>query len=576
MSRTGVFICYCEMKVGDAIDRDALVQAIREWPDVGHVSVREDMCLDPGFAGLRRTVAAEKIDAAVVTTCTSATHAAAIRAALVLEGLEPHRIRIVDLETHLSWPPRANIEATRGGIIEAIREAVDAVRTATPVTRAATPIVKRALVIGGGIAGIQTSLDIADAGYEVLLVEKTSSIGGHMLQYAEVFPTLDCPQCIGTPKMVEVGQHAKIRILACSEVESVSGSVGDFTVTIRRKAIYVDWEKCNGCGICQQKCLTPVPSEYNRRLPFSQTRAISTPFAQAVPNKPVINRDLCGHFTTELCQVCAKICPHGAINFEQQDTLLEEKVGAIVVAAGFDLMPKARIGEFAEDKDIVDGIEFERILCPSGPTAGVVRRPSDGREPHEVVFVSCAGSRDPELGVPYCSRVCCMYLAKQALLYKHVVHHGQAYLFYMDQRTTGKGYEEFAKRAVEEYGVVYLRGRISKIFRDGDQLKVQGVDTLSGAKVEIPCDMVVLGMAMIPSEDAIGLARKLGIATNEHGFIAEAHQKLRPLETSAPGIFVAGTAQGPRDIPDSVAMGSGAASMVLELFSNSPTTRLQP
>jgi heterodisulfide reductase subunit A len=567
VSRTGVFICYCEMKAGGAIDRDGLVRAVREWPDVGHASICEDMCLDPGLAGLRRIVAAEKIDAAVVTTCTSATHASAIRAALALEGLEPHRIRIVDLETHLSWPPRANLEATRSGIIEAIRRAVEALRTATPGTRTATPITKRALVIGGGIAGIQTSLDIADAGYEVLLVEKTSSIGGHMLQYAEVFPTLDCPQCIGTPKMVEVGQHAKIRILACSEVESVSGSAGDFTVTIRRKATYVDWEKCNGCGICQQKCLTPVPSEYNRRLPFNQARAISTPFAQAVPNKPVINRDLCGHFTTELCQVCAKICPLGAIDFEQQDTLLEEKVGAIVVAAGFDLMPKSRIGEFAGDKDIVDGIEFERILCPSGPTAGVVRRPSDGREPREVVFVSCAGSRDPELGVPYCSRVCCMYLAKQALLYRHVVHDGQAYLFYMDQRTTGKGYEEFAKRAVEEYGVVYLRGRVSKIFRDGDQLRVQGVDTLSGAKVEIPCDLVVLGMAMIPSEEAMGLARKLGIATDEHGFIAEAHPKLRPMETTAAGIFVAGTAQGPRDIPDSVAMASGAASMVLELFS---------
>ncbi|MCP4716222.1 MAG: CoB--CoM heterodisulfide reductase iron-sulfur subunit A family protein, partial [Deltaproteobacteria bacterium] len=211
-------------------------------------------------------------------------------------------------------------------------------------------------------------------------------------------------------------------------------------------------------------------------------------------------------------------------------------------------------------------IEFERILCPSGPTAGEVLRPSDSRSPKEVVFVSCIGSRDPEHGVPYCSRVCCMYLAKQALLYRHVVHDGQAYVFYMDQRSTGKGYEEFIQRAVEEYGVLYLRGRISKIFREGDQLKVQGVDTLTGQQVDIACDLVVLGMAMMPATGIEELAARLGIRLDINGYVAEAHAKLSPMETSVQGIYVAGTAQGPRDIPDSVAMGSGAASKVLELF----------
>ncbi|MCL0065988.1 CoB--CoM heterodisulfide reductase iron-sulfur subunit A family protein [Dehalococcoidia bacterium] len=433
----------------------------------------------------------------------------------------------------------------------------------------AMPVTRRALVIGGGITGIQASLDIADAGYEVLLVEKTPSIGGHMLQYSEVFPTLDCPQCIGTPKMVEVGQHPNIKIMAYSEVDSVSGEAGKFTVTIRKKAKYVDWDKCNGCGVCQQKCLTTVPAEYNCGLPFNKRKAIYTPFAQAVPNKPVIDRDHCGYFTTGICQVCSKTCPlgDGVIDFSQEDTLVEENVGAIVVAAGFDLMAKGAISEFVEDPDIIDGLEFERILCPSGPTAGAVMRPSDGIEPREVVFISCVGSRDPELGVPYCSRVCCMYLAKQALLYKHAVHDGQAYIFYMDQRTTGKGYEEFVRRAVEEYDVMYLRGRVSKIFRDGDRLWVQGADTLSGKRVDISCDLVVLGMAMMPSAGFKELARKLGIATDEYGFITEIHSKFRPMETSVPGIYVAGTAQGPRDIPDSVAMGSGVASKVLRVLS---------
>jgi heterodisulfide reductase subunit A len=251
------------------------------------------------------------------------------------------------------------------------------------------------------------------------------------------------------------------------------------------------------------------------------------------------------------------------------DSYEELDVGAIVVATGFELTPKKAITEFEPDPDILDGIQFERILCPSGPTAGVVLRPSNAKTPKEVVFISCVGSRDPEHGVPYCSRVCCMYLAKQAMLYKHAVPDGQAYIFYMDTRSTGKGYEEFVQRAVEEDGVLYLRGRVSKVFRDGDKLKVWGADTLTGKRIELSCDLVVLGMAMIPNPESKELMRILGINTDSHGFINEAHYKLRPLETNIPGVYVAGTAQGPRDIPDSVAQGSGAASKVLTLFSAS-------
>ncbi len=445
---------------------------------------------------------------------------------------------------------------------------------------AAGTIVRRAMVIGGGIAGIQASLDIADAGYDVLLVEKTSSIGGHMLQYSEVFPTLDCPQCIGTPKMVEVGQHSHITILACSEVEAIRGCAGDFTVSVRRRATYVNWNICTGCGQCQEKCPVKVPSEYNCCLPFDSRKAIHIPFAQAVPNRPVIDPSVCRYFAYRRfvesgedgkkppeCRVCEKTCPAGAIAWDQKDEVVEERVGAVIIATGFDLMPVREVPGFAEDPDIIDGLEFERILCPSGPTAGAVKRPSDRREPKEVVFISCVGSRDPELGKPYCSRVCCMYLAKQAMLFKHAVPDGQAYVFYMDQRTTGKGYEEFLQRAVEHDGVMYLRGRVSSLFRDGDRIVVRGADTLTGNKVDIDCDLVVLGMAMLPSNTAGDVVPRLGIKADEHGFITSAHEKMQPAETSVPGIYVAGTAQGPRDIPDSVAMASGAASKVLELFS---------
>lgn len=578
VNRIGIFICHCDIKVGSAFRKDDVVQAAGRIPDTAYVEITADLCLHAQASRIRQKIAAENLNALVLTTCSSAIHAESLRQVFTTAAIPSYKIEVLDLESLFPWPRSASSQQTTAHVIDALKQAVGAVRAAAPPT-AAAPVTRRALVIGGGIAGIQTSLDIADAGYEVLLVEKTSSIGGHMLQYAEVFPTLDCPQCIGTPKMVEVGQHPNIKILACSEVESVSGAAGDFTVRIKRKATYVDWNTCNGCGLCQQKCPAKVPSEYNCRLPFNKRGAIYVPFAQAVPNKPVIDAGSCRYFAYRRfmkeggqgkkppeCRVCEKLCPVKAIDWSQQDTVIEERVGSIVVATGFDLMPKNMAPEFADDPDIINGLEFERILCPSGPTAGAVKRPSDNREPREVVFVSCVGSRDPEHGVPYCSRVCCMYLVKQALLYRHAVHSGQAYLFYMDQRTTGKGYEEFAQRAVEEYGVIYLRGRVSRIYREGDQLMVLGADTLSGKRLEIPCDMVVLGMAMMPSEEGRLLAHRLGLAVNEHGFIAEAHAKLRPCETSVAGIYVAGTAQGPRDIPDSVAMGSGAASRVLEFF----------
>ncbi len=436
--------------------------------------------------------------------------------------------------------------------------------------------VRRALVIGGGVAGIQAALDVADAGYEVVLVEKSPSIGGHMIQYAEVFPTLDCPQCILTPRMVEIAHHPRIKLLTSAEVQSVAGEVGAFRVQVLRQARRVNHDLCNGCGICWQKCPESVPSEFEAGV--GERKAIYIPFAQAVPAKPVIDAAHCRYIRYQefissgaegkkppQCRICERLCPRQAIDWEDQPELISEDVGAIIVATGFDLMPVSRLPEYADDPDVVDGIKFERMLSPGGPTAGAVRRPSDGRVPREVVFVSCAGSRDPEHGVPYCSRVCCMYLAKQAMLYRHAVPTGTAHVFYIDTRTTGKGYEEFLQRAVSE-GARYWRGKVSRVYRDGDHLVVQGADTLTGRQVEVMADMVVLGMAMLPGNGSTDLAARLGIATDEHGFITPRHPRTAPVETTRPGIFVAGTAQGPRDIPDSVAHGSAAAAHVLALF----------
>jgi heterodisulfide reductase subunit A len=426
--------------------------------------------------------------------------------------------------------------------------------------------IKRAMVIGGGIAGISASIDLGNAGHEVVLVEKLPSVGGRMLQLSETFPTLDCAQCTLTPKTVETGQHPRIKLLTYSEVDEVSGWAGDFMVKVRRKAGYVDWEKCTGCGLCQQKCPSKNPSEFDRGMGMG--KAIYTLSPQAVPNKPVINASTCRYLKEGKCRVCEKVCQVGAIDYEQKDTTVEEKVGAIIVAAGFDLLPQERFGEYGQGTipDVIDGLAFERINSASGPTTGEIRRPSDGKIPKEVVFIQCTGSRDPERYLPYCSRVCCMYTAKHARLYKHKVHDGQAYIFYMDIRSTGKGYEEFIQQGMEEEGILYLRGRVARMYRDGDKVVVWGVDTLSGKKIEIAADMVVLATALTPQKEAKELARKLGIGADEYGFITEAQRKLRPVETDVEGIFVAGCAQGPKDIADAVAHANAAASKVQGLF----------
>jgi heterodisulfide reductase subunit A len=355
-------------------------------------------------------------------------------------------------------------------------------------------------------------------------------------------------------------------LLTYSEVDEVEGRAGDFMVRVRRKAAYVDWEKCTGCGLCQQKCPSKDPSEFDRGMGLG--KAIYTLSPQAVPNKPVINPSNCRYFLEKKCRVCEKICPVEAIDYEQKDRFVEERVGAIIVAVGFDLISKESFGEYGygEISDVIDGLAFERLNSASGPTTGEIRRPSDGKIPKEVVFIQCTGSRDPERYMPYCSRVCCMYTAKHARLYKHKVHDGQAYIFYMDIRSTGKGYEEFIQQGMEEEGILYLRGRVSRIFRDGEKIVVWGVDTLIGRKVEVSADMVVLATAMIPQKDTKDLAKRLGIAADDYGFLTEVQRKLRPVETEVEGIYIAGCAQGPKDIADAVAHANAAASKVQGLF----------
>lgn len=423
-----------------------------------------------------------------------------------------------------------------------------------------------ALVIGGGIAGIQTALDIADAGFRVYLVEKEPSVGGRMAQLDKTFPTLDCSACILTPKMVDVSRHANITLFTYSEIAGVKGTAGNFQVRVKKKARYVDLEKCTGCGSCAEACRMRghVADTFNAEM--GKRAAVYVPFPQAVPLKYTIDPEKCIMITRGVCgktQVCKDACKADAIDFSQKEESAELEVGAIVTATGFDpfdaaLKPELGFGVYP---NVITSLQFERLSSASGPTAGRILL--NDREPKEIVFAQCVGSRDKTVGNLYCSRVCCMVTAKHAHLAKEKIHDANVTVFYADVRAFGKGFEEFYDRVRAE-GVHYRRGYISEVYRSkGDTLVVRAEDTLLGRPVETTADMVVLSVGLVPRPEAGNVASMLGLTTSPDGFLAEAHAKTKPVQTQVDGVFLAGCAQGPKDIPDTVAHAKAAAAAVI-------------
>ena len=567
MQRIGVFICWCGSNIAATVDVKKVAEVIKNEPGVVYSENYQYMCSENGQQLIKQAIKEHNLTGIVVGACSPRMHENTFRKAAEEAGLNPYMVEIANIREHCSWIHKDMDEATEKAVI-LVRTAIAKVKLNAPLTAGESPVVKRALVIGGGIAGIQAALDIAEAGFEVDIVEKNATIGGRMAQIDKTFPTLDCSACILTPKMVDCAQNENIDILSYSEVEEVKGFVGNFSVKIRRKARYVDETKCTGCKICMDKCPSKKGlNEFNMGL---NTRpAIYIPFAQAIPNVAVIDPSQCIKMKTGKCGICQKFCGAGAIDYEQKDTFIERQYGAIVVATGFKPINLDAFNEYGynDNKDVITSLELERLMNAAGPTNGVLLRPSDGEHPKVITFIQCVGSRDTSgCGKPYCSKICCMYTAKHAMLIREKYPDTEVHVFYIDVRTPGKNYDEFFRRAVEQYGVDYIKGMVGKVYNENGKLMVQGSNLIDNEQVTIESDLVVLAAAIEPEPSVRKVATLLTASIDTNNFLTESHAKLRPVESPTAGVYLAGVCQGPKDIPETVSQASACAAKVIGLL----------
>jgi heterodisulfide reductase subunit A len=551
--RIGVYVCHCGMNIAATVDVEKVVEFAERLPNVVVARHYQYMCSDPGQELIKRGIKEFELDRVVVAACSPRMHEPTFRTLLKENGLNPYCFEMTNIREQCSWvhgdkegATKKAIDLIRGSVARAsLLDALDSVKA---------DVTPKALVIGGGIAGIQAALDIGDAGFEVYLVEREPSIGGHMAQFDKTFPTLDCSACILTPKMVDLAHHSKIRLITYAEVTDVEGYVGNFKAKIRKKPRYVDEERCTGCGSCIEECPAVIPDEFN--LGFGTRKAIYLHFPQAVPFVCTIDMERCIE-----CKLCERICEADAIDFDQKEEEIEVNVGAIIVATGYETFDPSKKAEYGYGiyENVITGLEFERLSCASGPTGGKII--IDGEVPREIVFISCVGSRDRE-GNKYCSRVCCMYTAKHAHLIREKIPDANVTVLYTDMRAFGKGFEEFYNRVKDE-GVVYKRRELDdeiEIRSEGERLIVRSGNDRMRA------DLVILATGMVPRGNAKSITKMLRISQKESGFFLEVHPKLRPVDTFTDGVFLAGCCQFPKDIPDTIAQASAAASMACNIL----------
>lgn len=587
MERIGVFVCHCGTNIAGTVDVEKVAEELGKVDGVVYSTHYTYMCSSAGQQMIEDHIKNDKLTGVVLCSCSPRMHEKTFRSCAERAGLNPFKVEVANIREQTSWVMKDMEQATEKAIALG-KAAIAKTILDTPLIAGETPMTKRALVIGGGIAGITAALDIADAGFPVDIVEKDYTVGGKMAKLDKTFPTLDCASCIVTPKMTEVSQNPNIRILSASEVCRVSGYIGNFEIDIKRHPRYVDETKCTGCGACIEKCPNKkVPNAFN--LGLNNRKAIDIPFAQAVPKVANIDANYCLHMKglangkDNVCGFCEKACAAGAIKFDQKEEIITEKYGAIIVATGYNPISLEKFDEYAynQSPDVVSSLEFERLCNASGPTNGHLLRPSDGKEPKTIVFVQCVGSRcsaDSTKGHEYCSKICCMYTAKHAILTRDHYPNTNCYVFYIDVRTPGKLFDEFYRRAVEQYGVHYIKGQVGKVTPQSDgTLDVQGSDLILNKQVHIKADMVVLAASIEADKSARPLATMLTTSMDNNDFFLEAHAKLRPVESPTAGIFLAGCCQGPKDIPETVAQSSGAAAkaiclLVKDKLKNDPCT----
>lgn len=553
--KIGVYVCHCGINIGGVVDINAVKEYAATLPNVIVSEEYKYFCADPGQELIQKDIKEKGVNRVVVAACSPRLHEPTFRRCVREAGLNPFLFEFANIREHDSWVHMSEPEAATEKAKDLTRMAVAKARLLEPLTAEKVSVKDSALVIGGGVAGIQAALDLADMGFKTYLVEKQPTISGRMGQLDKTFPTLDCSMCILAPKMVDVGKHDNIELLSYSEVKKVDGYIGNFKVTVERKARYISEELCVGCGSCVDVCPIEIPNYFDEGI--GMVKAAYIPFPQAVPLLATIDKDYCIE-----CNLCDQICERGAVQHDQEAEEVEIEVGTIIVATGYDQFDATEKPEYGygDYTNVLTGLELERQINASGPTEGKVLKPSDGQKPESVAFILCVGSRDEKVGNEYCSRVCCMHSMKNAQLIKDKKPDTEVVIYYMDIRAFGKGFEEFYKRSQEKYGIKFIRGRPGMVLENPDEtLTVRSEDSLLGKVTEYNYDMVVLAAGLVPPAGAEELRQTIGLSKSADGFLMEAHPKLRPVDTLTEGVYIAGVAQGPKDIPDSVAQASGAA-----------------